>query len=163
MAEKKSSSQAEKAASAAKKSGTKSAGKKNSSDSGKKSSPSGGEKKMMEAHGKKQGVLPGRVTAAIITLILFVLFLVIGIKPEGVLLFAIRDLMLSLIGMAAFYFAIPGLLYIFYILVTSRKKPVRMRCICVVVFVLLCGSLYHLFVNNQTLDSILFYHNIFFC
>ena len=151
MAEKKSSTQAEKAVSTAKKSGTKSAGKKNSPDSGKKTSPSGGEKKMMEAHGKKQGVLPGRVTAAIITLILFVLFLVIGIKPEGVLLFAIRDLMLSLIGMAAFYFAIPGLLYIFYILVTSRKKPVRMRCICVVVFVLLCGSLYHLFVNNQTL------------
>ena len=151
MAEKKSSSQAEKAVSTAKKSGSKSTGKKTSSDSAKKNSASGGEKKMMEAHGKKQAVLPGRVTAAIITLILFVLFLVIGIKPEGVLLFAIRDLMLSLIGMAAFYFAIPGLLYIFYILVTSRKKPVRMRCICIVVFVLLCGSLYHLFVNNQTL------------
>ena len=155
MAEKKSSSQAEKAVSTAKKTTTKSGsnsnGKKVASDSGKKNSVSSSEKKMMEAHNKKQSVLPGRVTAAIITLIFFVLFLVIGIKPEGVLLFAIRDLMLSLIGMAAFYFAIPGLLYIFYILVTSRKKPVRMRCACVVVFVLLCGSLYHLFVNNQTL------------
>ena len=155
MAEKKSSSQAEKAVSTAKKTTTKSGsnsnGKKAASDSGKKNAVSSNEKKMMEAHNKKQSVLPGRVTAAIITLIFFVLFLVIGIKPEGVLLFAIRDLMLSLIGMAAFYFAIPGLLYIFYILVTSRKKPVRMRCACVVVFVLLCGSLYHLFVNNQTL------------
>ena len=154
MAEKKSSSRAEKAVSTAKKTNTKNGktttAKKNTSDTVKKnSSPS--EKKMMEAHGKKQPILPARVSAALITLIFFVLFLVIGIKPEGVLLFALRDLMLSLIGMAAFYFAIPGLLYIFYILVTSRKKPVRMRCFCVIAFVLLCGSLYHLFVNNQNL------------
>ena len=153
MAEKKSSSRAEKAVSTAKKSsattGTKSSGKKAPSDPAKKTTTSG-EKKMLEAHNKKQPILPARVTAAIITLIFFVVFLVIGIKPEGVLVLALRDLVLSLIGMAAFYFAIPGLLYIFYILVTSRKKPVRMRCVCVIVFVLLCGSLYHLFVNNQT-------------
>ena len=150
MAEKKASSRAEKAVSTAKKNNTKSNGKQSASDTGSKTSASGS-KKMIEAHNQKQSVLPARVTAAIITLILFVLFLVIGIKPEGVLLLALRNLMLSMIGMAAFYFSIPGLLYIFYILLTSRKKPVRMRCICVIVFVLLCGSLYHLIVNNQTL------------
>ena len=156
MAEKKSSSRAEKAVSTAKKpntaSGSKSTAnsKKSGSDSGKKTA-STSEKKMVAAHEKKQPMLPARVSAALITLILAVLFLVIAIKPEGVLIVALRDLILSLIGMAAFYFAIPGLLYIFYILVTSNKKPVRMRCICVIAFVLLCGSLYHLFVNNQTL------------
>ena len=154
MAEKKTSSRAEKAVSSAKKSNTKSTGKttahKSGSDSGKKTvTPS--EKKMISAHEKKQPMLPARVSAAIFTLVLFIMFLVVSIKPEGMLLLAIRDLMLSLIGMAAFYFAIPGLLYIFYILVTSKKKPVRMRCICVISFVLLCGSLFHMLVNNQTL------------
>ena len=154
MAEKKSSSRAEQAVSNAKKSntksGSKSSAKKTDVGSGKKN-VSASEKKMIEAHDKKQPVLPSRVSAALVTLVFFVLFLVVGIRPEGVLLLALRDLMLSLIGMAAFYFAIPGLLYIFYILVTSRKKPVRMRCFCVIAFVLLCGSLYHLFVNNQSL------------
>ena len=147
MAEKKPSSQAEKAVSHAKKASAKSGSK---STASKKNTTSSG-KKMVESIEKKPPILPARVTAALVTLVFFVLFLVIGIKPEGVLLFALRDLMLSLIGMAAFYFMIPGLLYIFYILVTSRKQPVRGRCICVVAFVLLCGCLYHLFVNNQTL------------
>ena len=156
MAEKKASSQAEKAVSNAKKANTKSGSRSTASKantgSGKKG-VSASEKKLMESLEKKQPVLPARVTAALFTLVFFVLFLVIGIKPEGVLLFALRDLMLSLIGMAGFYFMIPGLLYIFYILVTSRKNPVRTRCVCVIVFVLLCGSLYHLFVNNQTLTG----------
>ena len=153
MAENKSSSRAEKAVTTAKKTNTKSNstsnGKKTTSSSNNKNaSPS--EKKMLTAHEKKQPMLPARVTAALVTLVLFVLFLVIAIRPEGVLLVAIRNLMFSLVGMAAFYLAIPGLLYIFYILLTSRKKPVRMRCACVIAFVLLCGSLFHLFVNNQT-------------
>ena len=119
MAEKKSSSRAEQAVSNAKKSntksGSKSSAKKTDAGSGKKN-VSASEKKMIEAHDKKQPVLPSRVSAALVTLVFFVLFLVVGIRPEGVLLLALRDLMLSLIGMAAFYFAIPGLLYIFYIL-----------------------------------------------
>ena len=154
MAEKKTSSQAEKAVSQAKKasakSGSKATASKSSSGSAKKSTASS-DKKLIETFEKKQPAIPARVTTALIVLVFFVLFLVIGIKPEGVLILALRDLVLSLIGMAAFYFMIPGLLYIFYILVTSRKQPVRGRCICVIVFVLLCGSLYHLFVNNQSL------------
>ena len=142
MAEKKSSSRAEKAVSTAKKSNSKSTGKKAANSSN---------KKMVSTQEKKQPILPARVTAALVTLVLFVLFLVITIRPEGVLLVALRDLMFSLIGMAAFYFAIPGLAYIFYILLTSRRKPVRMRCTCIIVFILLCGSLFHLFVNNQSL------------
>ena len=153
MAEKNSSSRAEKAVSTTKKttgkSGTNSTSKSGTKSAGQKGTGAN-DKKMSVTYGKKEPLLPARVTAALVVLVLFVLFLVIGIRPEGVLLLAFRNLILSLIGMAAFYFAIPGLLYIFYILVTSKKKPVRMRCICVIVFVLLCGSLYHLFVNNQT-------------
>ena len=146
MAEKKTSSRAEKAVSTASKSNKKT----NSKSTDKK--PSGeGTKKMVSAHEKKQPMFPARVSAALITLVLFVLFTVITIRPEGVLLVVLRDLMFSLIGMAGFYFAIPGLAYIFYILLTGRKQPVRMRCICVIIFVLLCGSLFHLFVNNQSL------------
>ena len=145
MAENKTSSRAEKAVSTAKKSNTKT----NSKSAGKKSGNEGSKK--MVVSDKKQPMFPARVSAALVTLVLCVLFLVIAIRPEGVLLVALRDLMFSLIGMAAFYFAIPGLAYIFYILLTSRKKPVRMRSVCVIVFILLCGSLFHLFVNNQTL------------
>ena len=146
MAEKKTSSRAEKAVSTANKSD-----KKTNSKSNDKKPSSEGAKKMVSAHEKKQPMFSARVSAALITLVLFVLFTVITIRPEGVLLVALRDLMFSLIGMAGFYFAIPGLAYIFYILLTARKQPVRMRCICVIIFVLLCGSLFHLFVNNQSL------------
>ena len=59
--------------------------------------------------------IPMTTVTAIVSLILFGLFLVICIKPEGFLLKAINDLLTGLIGKAGFYFSVPALLYLFFI------------------------------------------------
>ena len=92
----------------------------------------------------------GRALGAVISLILFVLFLFMAIKPDGILLQMLLSLMTGLVGKVGFYFAIPATLYMFFILVSSRGKPVRMRCTCLILFVLISSSIHHLIVNNQT-------------
>ena len=94
--------------------------------------------------------IPGNVVAAIISISLFVLFVVISINPEGALLRILQSVILGLIGQAGFYFAIPALLYLFVIHAFNKKTTrVRMRSICVILFVFSCGILYHLSVQNQ--------------
>ena len=139
MAEKKSSSRAQKAVTDVKKNNASS--KKSSSSSSKKTPP---------APVLEEPKVPGRWGSAAVALGLFILFLVIGVKPEGALLEFLRSILFGTIGKAAFYFAIPGLLYLFIILAFSGKQPVKMRCICLMAFVLVCGCIYHLSVNNQT-------------
>ena len=144
MAENKSSSRAQKAVTEVKKNN--SASKKNSSSGSKNTSS----KKNSPAPVVEKTKVPGRWIGAAVALGLFILFLVIGVKPEGALLQFLRSILLGTIGKAAFYFAIPALLYLFVIYAFSGKQPVKMRAICLIVFVLLCGCIYHLSVNNQT-------------
>ncbi len=141
MAEKKSTSRADKAVSdVKKKSGAASADSKRS----------GGRKKKPVELPNEDNHIPVRVIFAVVTLGLFILFLVMGVHPEGALLNMIRQILLGMIGKAAFYFAIPALLYMFIITVSSNGQPIRMRCICLLAFVLLTSCIYHLMVNNQT-------------
>ena len=93
--------------------------------------------------------MPSHVVTAIISFVLFVVFLFIAIKPEGALLKVLQNVILGLIGQAGFYFSIPALLYLFVINTFGRKTKVTMRSICVVAFVFLCGCIYHLAVQNQ--------------
>ncbi len=86
---------------------------------------------------------------AIISLMLFILFLLIAIKPEGALLMLIRAMVFGLVGQAGFYFSIPSLFYLFLIHVFGRKPDVRLRTICTIAFVFFCGSLYHLIVGGD--------------
>ena len=146
MAEKKKSSRAAKAVSDAKKktSGS-SQGKKTS---GKKTSESNHNKPVVTTeydHDK----IPGSLIVALVSLALFVLFVVISVNPDGALLKVIQSVVLGLIGQAGFYFSIPALLYLFLIHTFRQKRPVKMRSICVIVFVFLCGCVYHLAVQNQ--------------
>lgn len=99
----------------------------------------------------EEASLPVRIIWAAACLGLFVLFLIIGTKPEGALLKAVQPVILGLIGKVAFYFSIPALLYTFIILVSSKNQPVKMRISCLYAFVFICGCIYHLSVNNQTL------------
>ena len=94
--------------------------------------------------------LPVRVIASVVSAGLFILFLVIGIKPDGALLKLIQSILLGLIGKVSFYFSIPALLYLFVILTFSGKNPVRMRSFSLIAFVLICGCIFHLSINNQT-------------
>ena len=63
--------------------------------------------------------IPATTVTAIVSMVLFILFLVICINPDGVVLKAIGSLLTGLVGRAGFYFSVPALLYLFIILVVS--------------------------------------------
>ncbi len=148
MAQKKPSSRAEKLVSDTKKqipptSATKSAPKKKNT---KKSTASS--KKTPKAKTEYDNPIPASALVAIFSLLLFILFVVISINPDGALLKVVKSVVLGLIGQAGFYFSIPALLYLFAIHTFGRKTAVRMRSICLVIFVLMCGAIYHLLVQK---------------
>ena len=151
MAEKKNQSQAEKAVNEARKKTAASTSKSKST----KSSPKAEAKKSARAEKKAKvsteydAPIPNSAVIGIVCLALFVLFLVIAINPDGALLMVLQSVIMGLIGQAGFYFAIPALLYIFMVNVFGRKTAVGMRSICTAVFVFLCGSIYHLTVQDQ--------------
>ena len=94
--------------------------------------------------------IPLRTIGAAVSFVLFVVFLLMGVKPEGVIMKALLSLLTGLVGKVGFYFSIPALFYLFVILISSKGKPVRMRCACLISFVLLCSCIHHMFVNNQS-------------
>ena len=104
-----------------------------------------------KAASAEQPLIPGRALGAVISLVLFVLFLFMAIKPDGALLKVFLSLLTGLVGKVGFYFAIPAMLYLFLILISSKGKPVKMRIVCLILFVLFSSSIHHLIVNNQTL------------
>ena len=135
MAETKRKSQAQKAASASKQ-------KKAGGKTTKKKNPTKTEQAKLDM---EQSVsIPMRYTMAALCLILFVLFLVIAWNPEGALVKLIGSFLMGLIGKTAFLVAIPALLYLFVVLAFSKGRPVVMRSVCVIVFVMLCGCVSHL-------------------
>ena len=90
----------------------------------------------------EKSLLPRRALGAVISLVLFVFFLFMSIKPDGALLRVFLSLLTGLVGKVGFYFAIPATLYLFLILVSSKGKPVRMRCTCLILFVLFSSSIH---------------------
>ena len=94
-----------------------------------------------------------RAICAIVTLVLFVLFTVILLKPEGALLEFIYSFLLGIIGKAAFYISVPALLWLFLILITSRRKPVMQRSFCLIGFVLICGCLSDFMMASSALPA----------
>ncbi len=88
------------------------------------------------------------VTAGIICLFLFVLFVLILLKSEGALLMVAKSIILGFIGEAGLLFFTPVFLYIACINLFGRKMAVRMRSICAVLFAFSCGVIYHLIVSS---------------
>ena len=151
MADKKRKSQAEKAATSSKSKSTQ-----NSKASAKKT-----DAKKVSA-GKTQAV-PARVISSLVFIGLFVLFLVTALWPEGALIKVIRDVFFGLFGEASFYIAIPALLYLFIIHAFSGKRPVTMRTICLISFVLICGCIAHLtYKYTDTAKGIDLVSNLYF-
>ena len=146
MAAKKTSSRAQKAVTDVKRKNT--ASSTSNSLSTKKASSSG--QKALPTAIPDDNRLPTRVVLAAVSAGLFILFLVIAIKPDGALLKVIQSVLFGLIGKVGFYFAIPALLYMFVILVSAKRNVLKMRCMSLISFVLLCGCIFHLLVNNQT-------------
>ena len=146
MADKKTSSRAQKAVTDVKRKNT--ALSTSNSKSSKKTSS--GNHKPVPTAVPEDNRLPVRFILSAVSAGLFVLFLVIGIKPDGALLRLFQSILFGLIGKVGFYFAIPVLLYLFIILISSGKNPVKMRCISLISFVLFCGCIFHMIVNNQS-------------
>lgn len=142
MANEKRKSQAQQAAAAASK-----ASKKNTAaKAGKTSSP---KKQIPEAEPARK--ISTRAVSSIIFLAAFIVMLVIFFLPagnDGQLLRLIGKFIHGIIGRVGYIVAIPGFLYLFIIHAFSGKRPVIMRTICLSVFILLCGCISHLVLDN---------------
>ena len=143
MAQKKQPSQAEKAAAAAKRKST----------AAKKEVKPKASENTSRAKNDLQSQIPLRFITSSVCLVLFVVFLVMLFNPDGALVRLVYSFVLGMIGKAGFYFSIPALLYLFIIHAFSAKRPIMMRSICLIVFVLLCGCVAHLSLPNGELAS----------
>ncbi len=140
MASKKNVSQAQKAVSEAKK-----------KSSGKNSKPTAAKSATKKPGGEP--MIPGNIVFGVVCLALFIVFLVTAINPTGALLKVISSVMTGLIGKTGFYFSVPALLYLFIIHIFSPKTAVKMRTVCLISFVLLCGCISHLVVQQGQLPE----------
>ena len=131
MANNKKKTQAEKTASAAK-------AKKNKN----KNQSSG--KKAPANEIPTENKVPVRLISSVILLGLAVLFLLALFSNEGALLILLKQIILGLIGKTALVVSVPVLFALFFIHAFSGKRPIRLRTVCLVVFVFLCGCLSHL-------------------
>ena len=158
MAQTKRPSQAEKAAAQKKRStsaATKNKSKTNSKSASKKpaatkTAPQKQPEKKVE--GTK---VPPRFFSAAAFLVLFVLFLTMLFTHEGVWINWFYNFILGMIGYVGFYISIPALLYLFIIHAFSAKRPVIMRTICLISFVLLAGSVSHLALDYRVESSLI--------
>ena len=132
MAEQKQKSQAERAASSNKKSNSRS-----------KTTVSKSNKTTTVTKKVEKTNIPPRLISASVCMILFILFVVAQMWPAGTLVQMLADLVRGLVGQAGFIVATPVLLYIFCIHAFSGKRPVVMRTICLVGFIVVCGCFYH--------------------
>ncbi len=139
MAEKKTTSKAERAVS-----GVKNAGSSGKSTGKKKAAPKKAPKVITEYDRKG----PSDVMIACVCFLLFLVMAFACVNPEGALVKAIRNVVMGLLGVGGFYFAIPALLYLFVIHIFGRKSSMTMRSVCTAVFAFLCGCIYHLAVKN---------------
>ena len=153
MAEKKNPSRAERAVSEVKKnsggSNSKTGAKAASKSAGKTASVKSSSAGKNKPKANTEKTTSGSIPAALVCFILFAMFAVLSINPEGALLKLLRSVLLGVLGNAGFYFSIPAFLYLFVINIFGRRTAVRMRSICTVIFVLLCGCIFHLTVHNQ--------------
>ena len=106
---------------------------------------SGGKNTPKKTGSEEKTVIPVRLITSAVSLGMFILFLVIFLWPEGLLVEKVLlPFILGIMGKAAFYIAIPALLYLFVIQAFSGNRPVILRSVCLIVFVLICGCVYQL-------------------
>ena len=119
--------------------------------SGNKSS--GATKKTNQKTESKQTVVPVRVITAIVFLSSFLVCLIAFFIPEGLITGFLYDLVHWLIGGFGYIVLIPVLLYLFIIHTFSGKKPVMMRTVSLLSFVIICGCLSHLVSGTEITSS----------
>ena len=121
---------------------------KRKSQAGKAVDSAKGKKTNNSQNGKQTGKkdnennsIPIRVVSSIAIILLFIVFLIALILPEGFLVAALNSLLHGLLGRAAYILLVLALLYMFVIHAFSPGKPITMRTICLLCFVLSCGCI----------------------
>ncbi len=88
--------------------------------------------------------LPVKTMCGLGCLLLFVILLIVMIRPDGALILAIKALIYGFFGSVGFGLLVPvSLLYGIILLITS-DKPIVARSICLFAFVICCGAISHL-------------------
>lgn len=100
--------------------------------------------------------IPARLISSAVCIVLFIVFLIMLFNPEGALTKLIYGFVLGFIGKASFYVLIPALLYLFSIHAFSGNRPVKMRTICLLAFVVMIGCIFHLGTDYEKLPKGLF-------
>ena len=97
--------------------------------------------------------IPVRLISSVVTLGLFILFLISFILPDGFILAFLNNFIHGLIGKTGFIVSIPVLLYIFVIHAFSGNKPIQSRTIFLISFTLVCGCIAHLILDPKSLPG----------
>ena len=113
MAGKKTSTRAEQVVSGAKKKGAENTSSKSVSKKKAASAKKAAEKKPPKVKTEYEAPIPDNFVAALVCILLGVLFGVMAFNSEGALLQVVKSVVVGLIGQAAFYFSVPALLYLF--------------------------------------------------
>lgn len=88
--------------------------------------------------------IPPRVISGSVFLALFVVLLIVYLRPDGQIPKMLNQFLCGLIGRVGYIVAIPATLCLFMIHAFSNKRPVILRSVFVGIFVLTCGCLFHL-------------------
>ena len=97
---------------------------------------------------------PVRLISSTVCIGAFLVFLFMFLTPEdGSWLRLLRYFVQGIIGEVGFYVSIPALLYLFVIQAFSAGKPIKMRTICLISFVIICGSFSQLFMDESILPE----------
>ncbi len=97
--------------------------------------------------------IPVRFISGMVCLVLFLIFVIMLLRPDGVLVRLFYRFILGMLGKVSYYLFIPGLLYLFSIHAFSGGRPIKMRTICLISFVLICGCIAHLCYDTSGLPS----------
>ncbi len=128
-----------------------------------------GTKAKKAAHAKKDhstitignATIPTRFISAMVCLVLFLIFFIMLLRPDGVLVKLFYKFVLGMIGKVAYWLAIPGLLYLFSIHAFSGGRPIKMRTICLISFVLICGCIAHLCYGTKLPEGLPFIRGLY--
>ena len=92
-----------------------------------------------------ESVITHNGAVSVTCLLLFILFVVIVIQPEGTVLLVIKRIIYGLIGQLGFYISIPALLYLAWIHTFGRKELLGFRTFSTICFVIFMGCFQQFF------------------
>ena len=100
--------------------------------------------------------IPGRLLSGILSglvLLAFVSNLIPMAPDQGLFLRWFVDAFCGLFGRNVYYLAIPGLMYLIWILCTEKSDYLKKRCLSLLSFLFLIGCLFHLVLDPELIQT----------